>query len=99
MNEHVAPPQSSKVPLALLGLSWACVIGAFVVWFIFKAPFESPRFVLGGAVPGAAIAAAGSLAAISSLAIAIRNRKAIAWPVVVLLVNAGYLLLFAVSLP
>jgi hypothetical protein len=98
MNEQLTAQQSPKILLALLALAWATAIGALAVWFIFRAPFESPRFVLGGAGPGAAIAAAGTALAAGALVLAVRTRKAIPWACIVLALNAGYLLLFVVSL-
>jgi hypothetical protein len=98
MSEHPASSASSKVLPALFALVWACAIGAFIVSLIYKAPFESPRFVVGGAVPGTAISAVGTLAAGATLAFAVRLRKAVLWAAVLLVANAGYLVLFAVSL-
>jgi hypothetical protein len=97
MNELTTQP-SPKILVALLVLASATAIGALIVWYIYRAPFESPRFVLGGALPGTAISATGTALAAGALAFALRTRKAVPWAWVLLALNAGYLVLYVVSL-
>ena len=99
MNETTAPNQPQKYAVPLLIVAWTCAVAAFLLWFTFRAPFESPRFVVAGALPGTAIAAVGSLTAAVCIAAAFRQRSTIAWAVVVLVINVGYLVLFGLSLP
>jgi hypothetical protein len=83
----------------LLVAGAVCAVAAFLIWFNFRAPFESPRFVIAGALPGTVVAAVGSFAAAISVAATFRQRNVIAWAVTVLVINVGYLLLFGLSLP
>jgi len=98
MNEPIAAPQLPRMLVALLTCAWTTILGSLAIWFEFRAPFESPRFVVGGAAPGAAIAGVGTLLAIAALYFAVRARKAVPWAGVLIALNGGYLLLFAVSI-